>query len=164
MWIARPSPYPGCSGWTFTTLELKQWLKSSPGLCQPGHMSSVANQELLATPALSVSEVAELAGVAPSAVRFYEKHGVVGAVRTSGNQRRFDEDAPCLIKVAKVAQRVGLSVREIVEGLALLPPHPGRDDWGRVQRTLVEQAEARVADLKRQLAALESGDKLCGLT
>jgi hypothetical protein len=42
--------------------------------------------------------------------------------------------------------------------------NPGRDDWGRVQRTLVGEAEARVVDLKRQLAALESGDKLCELT
>jgi MerR family redox-sensitive transcriptional activator SoxR len=46
---------------------------------------------------LSVGEVAELAGVAPSAVRFYEKHGLVTAVRTSGNARRFGEEASCRI-------------------------------------------------------------------
>lgn len=124
-------------------------------------MTSSVNEKVVATAALSVSEVAELAGVAPSAVRFYEKHGVVAAARTAGNQRRFAEDAPCLIKVARVAQRVGLTIKEIVEILALLPPAPAIEDWGRVERALVQEAEARVADLKRQIAALASGDKLC---
>lgn len=133
------------------------------GMCQRGHMSSSAIEKCVATAALSVGEVADLAGVAPSAVRFYEKHRIVEAVRTSGNQRRFTEDAPCLIKVAKVAQRVGLSLKEIVEILELLPAAPSIEDWGRVEKALVEEAEARVTVLKRQLAALESGEKLCEL-
>lgn len=126
-------------------------------------MSSSVKEKLVVTAKLSVSEVAELAGVAPSAVRFYEKHGVVAAARTSGNQRRFTEDAPCLIKVAKVAQRVGLTIKEIAAILALLPPAPGIKDWGCVAKALVEEAEVRVEALKRQLAAMESGDKLCEL-
>lgn len=110
---------------------------------------------------LTVGDVAEESGVAPSAVRFYEKYGVVTARRTSGNQRRFDESAACRIQVAKVAKRVGLSVREIAELFASLPGDPRPEDWGVVAEQLVATAEQRVAELKEQLAALGSGDRLC---
>ncbi|HIW90995.1 MAG TPA: MerR family DNA-binding transcriptional regulator [Candidatus Corynebacterium avicola] len=110
---------------------------------------------------LTVGEVAEESGVAPSAVRFYEKYGVVTARRTSGNQRRFDDSAACRIQVAKVAKRVGLSVREISDLFASLPEEPQPEDWGVVTEQLVATAEQRVAELKEQLAALDSDTRLC---
>ncbi|GAA4602324.1 MerR family redox-sensitive transcriptional activator SoxR [Actinoplanes octamycinicus] len=112
---------------------------------------------------LTVSEVAAAAGVAPSAVRFYEQHGVIRAERTSGDQRRFDAAAACRIKVAKLAQRVGLTVREIADVLADLPDDPACADWGRIAETLIAEAEARVAALKLQLAEMNSGARLCEL-
>jgi DNA-binding transcriptional MerR regulator len=63
----------------------------------------------------AVAEVARESGVAASAVRYYEEHGLIKAERTSGNQRRFSTTAPCQIKIALVAQRVGLTLREIAE-------------------------------------------------
>ncbi|MDX2358583.1 MerR family transcriptional regulator [Dietzia sp. PP-33] len=109
----------------------------------------------------TVGDVAAKAGVAPSAVRFYDKHGVINAVRTTSNQRRFDESAPCRIQVARLAQRVGLTVREIAELFSAFPAEPEPEDWKRVADMLISQAEQRVADLKTQLDALGSGDKLC---
>lgn len=109
----------------------------------------------------TVSEVAADSGVAPSAVRFYEKHGVVNAVRTAGNQRRFDESAACRIQIAKLAQRVGLTVREIADLYTGLPADPEPEDWGRVADQLIAQAQQRVADLKTQLDSLGSDAKLC---
>lgn len=111
----------------------------------------------------TVGEVAAEAGVAASAVRFYEQHGVIHAVRTSGDQRRFDGSAACRIKVAKVAQRVGLTVREIAEVFDGFPQDPSCEDWGRVAETLVAEAEARTAALRAYLAEMSSGAKLCEL-
>lgn len=111
--------------------------------------------------ALTVSDVAAISGAAPSAVRFYEKHGVINAARTSGNQRRFDESAACRIQVAKLAQRVGLTVKEIAEMFSALPADPEPDDWARIAHRLVAEAEQRVADLKKHLGSLGSGAKLC---
>ncbi len=111
----------------------------------------------------TVGEVAAEAGVAASAVRFYEQHGVIRAERTSGDQRRFDGSAACRIKVAKVAQRVGLTVREIAEVFADFPQEPSCEDWGRVAETLVAEAEARTAALRAYLAEMSSGAKLCEL-
>jgi MerR family redox-sensitive transcriptional activator SoxR len=113
--------------------------------------------------ALTVSDVAATSGAAPSAVRFYEKHGVINAARTAGNQRRFDESAACRIQVARLAQRVGLTVREIAEMFAGLPADPEPEDWGRIAHQLVTEAERRVADLKAQLTSLGSGQRLCEL-
>ncbi|MBG0561169.1 MerR family DNA-binding transcriptional regulator [Actinoplanes aureus] len=112
---------------------------------------------------LTVGEVAAAAGVAPSAVRFYEEHGIVRAERTAGGQRRFDDGAACRIRVAKVAQRVGLTVREIAEVFADLPPDPQPQDWGEVAEHLIAEAEARTAALKAYLGDMRSGAKLCEL-
>jgi MerR family redox-sensitive transcriptional activator SoxR len=112
---------------------------------------------------LSVREVADEAGVARSAVRFYERYGLVSATRTSGNQRRFDANAPCLIRVARVAQRVGLTVREIATILESMPPSPEPADWAEVAEHLVEQAEAKITRLRTVLDELSSAQKLCEL-
>jgi MerR family redox-sensitive transcriptional activator SoxR len=110
---------------------------------------------------LTVSDVAASSGCSPSAVRFYEKHGVITAVRTPGNQRRFDESAPCRLKVAKLAQRVGLTVREIAQIFADLPPAPDPERWAPVAQVLVAEAQARVDELRERLDELGSGAKLC---
>lgn len=112
---------------------------------------------------LTVSDVATATGVAPSAVRFYEEHHVITGVRTSGNQRRFDDSAVCRIQVAKLAQRVGLTVKEIAELFTELPEDPGPEDWGAVADQLVIEAERRIADLKTHLNDLGSETKLCEL-
>jgi MerR family redox-sensitive transcriptional activator SoxR len=112
---------------------------------------------------LTVGEVAAEAEVAPSAVRFYDRHGLITAARTSGNQRRFTPTAPCLIRVAKVAQRVGLSVREIAHLFASLPEEPAPEDWDRVATALIEEAQGRVDALRDTLDDLGSGTKLCEL-
>ncbi|MDJ0362994.1 MerR family DNA-binding transcriptional regulator [Rhodococcus sp. H29-C3] len=107
----------------------------------------------------SVADVARAAGVATSAVRFYEKHGLVSARRTAGDARRFEADAACRIKVAKVAQRVGLTVREIADILAVLPRDARPQDWDFVCRTLIDEAEERIAGLRATLDALGGGAK-----
>jgi len=129
-------------------------------------MTATAETAVPATPqraVLTVRDVATESGVAPSAVRFYEKHGVITAGRTTSNQRRFDDSAACRIKVAKLAQRVGLTVREIAELFFGLPADPEAEDWGRIAAQLVTEAEQRVTDLKAQLDSLGSGAKLCDI-
>jgi MerR family redox-sensitive transcriptional activator SoxR len=112
---------------------------------------------------LSVGEVAEMAGVAPSAVRFYEKHGLIAAARTSGNARRFGEEASCRIRIARVAQRVGLTVREIGEIFDQMPADAMSEEWEEVAHTLVARAEHRIDQLRATLADIASGAPLCDL-
>lgn len=134
-------------------------LKSRPGAEQYEEMTA----QLSSSYTLTVGEVAADSGVATSAVRFYERHGIVRAERTSSDQRRFSTDAACRIRVAKVAQRVGLTVREIAEVFAALPDDPGPDDWGGVAETLIREAEERTAALRSYLSEMRTGARLCDL-
>lgn len=105
---------------------------------------------------LTVGDVAAGSGVAPSAVRFYEEHGVITADRTSSNQRRFDESAVPRIQIAKLAQQIGLTVREIAELFAGMPTAPTCADWSRVADHLVAEGQTRMANLTCHLELLTS--------
>jgi MerR family redox-sensitive transcriptional activator SoxR len=105
--------------------------------------------------------VARESGVSASAVRFYETHGLITAARTTGNQRRFDIHAACRVKVARVAQRIGLTIAEIRAMLDALPPNPSPDDWFQLQASLAEEATRRIAGLHRVLDDITSSQKLC---
>lgn len=112
---------------------------------------------------LTVGEVAAATGVAASAIRFYERQGLFVSERTAGNQRRYDARVPCLVRVARVAQRVGLSVGEIREMFATLPEDPSLEEWLAMDAMLVAEAERRVADLLGVLEDLRSDRRLCEL-
>jgi MerR family transcriptional regulator, redox-sensitive transcriptional activator SoxR len=118
---------------------------------------------LTTRPELTVGDLARASGVAPSAVRFYEKHGLVTAERTSGNQRRFYEVDACLIKIIRVAQRVGLSVAEIRELMSDLPDRREItiDDWFRLRTRLEREVRERIQALTEVLDDLTSEQKLC---
>ncbi|MCX6407124.1 MAG: MerR family DNA-binding transcriptional regulator [Propionibacteriales bacterium] len=112
---------------------------------------------------LTIGEVAAATGVAASAIRFYERQGLLTSHRTSGNQRRYDEFAPCMVRICRVAQRVGLTVQEVVALFDAMPEQPTADDWQGLTDALVAEAERRIADLRRTLDDLTSDGPLCAL-
>jgi DNA-binding transcriptional MerR regulator len=87
-------------------------------------------------PHLTVGELAERSGVARSAIRFYEKRGLIEAQRSPGNHRLFPRDALRIISVIRAAQAVGLSLDEIGAALDRLPGDraPTHADWRRISR------------------------------
>ncbi|WZH35513.1 MAG: MerR family DNA-binding transcriptional regulator [Microbacterium enclense] len=112
---------------------------------------------------LTIGEVAAISGVAASAIRFYERQELFRAERTDGNQRRYSETVPCLVRVARVAQRVGLSVREIRDLFEALSDDPPLEEWMAMDEQLVREAERRIADLHAVLDDLRSDARLCEL-
>ncbi|HJQ00379.1 MAG TPA: redox-sensitive transcriptional activator SoxR [Jatrophihabitans sp.] len=97
---------------------------------------------------LSVSEVAHRSGMAPSALRFYEREGLISAGRTSGGQRRYERNVLRRLAFIRAARNIGLSLDEIRVELGHLPEArtPTKADWGRIshdwRRRLDEQIEA----------------------
>lgn len=83
---------------------------------------------------LSVGEVSRRSGVPVSALRFYEREGLIGSVRTAANQRRFRRDVLRRIGVIKAAQHLGIPLATIRDALQLLPQGraPTEDDWARL--------------------------------
>jgi MerR family redox-sensitive transcriptional activator SoxR len=100
---------------------------------------------------LTIGEVAERTGLAPSALRFYETRGLIHSERSEGNQRRFHRDMLRRISFIKVAQNVGLSLEDIAAALATLPDRrtPTKEDWARLSRSWGPVLDEQIAVLQR---------------
>lgn len=100
---------------------------------------------------LTVGEVARRAGVAVSALHFYESKGLIASVRSSGGQRRYGRDVLRRVAVIKVAQRIGIPLASIAAALASLPEErtPTRDDWARLSSLWRCELDDRIAQLTR---------------
>ena len=100
---------------------------------------------------LSIGEVAARAGVATSALRFYEREGLIRAIRSEGGQRRYERDVLRRIAFVRAAQRVGLSLDDIRASLATLPDNrtPTSRDWERLSRRWRPLLDSRIAELER---------------
>jgi MerR family redox-sensitive transcriptional activator SoxR len=100
---------------------------------------------------LSIGEVAERTGVAVSAMRYYEREGLLSSRRTDGGQRRFHRDVLRRVAFIRVAQRVGLTLEEIRDALATLPAGrtPTKADWERLSRSWRPQLDEQIAMLQR---------------
>ena len=109
---------------------------------------------------LTVGQVAERSGVAASALRFYERQGLISSDRTAGNQRRYHGDVLCRVAMIRACQRCGLSIAEIRIALAELPEGqvPGPDDWNRLSLRLQNDLRDRIEDLNRALRTLTQQD------
>lgn len=80
---------------------------------------------------LAIGVLSARSGVSASAIRFYEDLGLVSAVRTPGNQRRYEQATLRRLAFIRAGQRVGLTLDELGEALALLPEGrtPTKADW-----------------------------------
>ena len=100
---------------------------------------------------LTIGELAERTGVAPSALRFYEAEGLIAATRSSGGQRRFAPGTLRRVAFIRVAQRVGLRLEEIRDALAQLPSArtPTKADWARLSVSWRPRLDEQIAVLER---------------
>lgn len=101
-------------------------------------------------PLLSVGEFAARAGVAVSALHYYESRGLIRALRSSGNQRRFARAELRRVAFIRVAQQLGIGLAEIGDALAALPEGrtPTKADWARLSAQWRERLDARIAALQ----------------
>lgn len=103
------------------------------------------------TETLTIGDLAARSGVAPSALRYYERLGLIRASRTGGNQRRYDRAELRRVAFIRVAQQVGVSLEEIRAALATLPDNrtPTRSDWARLSVRWRQRLDDRIALLAR---------------
>jgi MerR family redox-sensitive transcriptional activator SoxR len=108
-------------------------------------------------PKLSIGELADRAGVAPSALRYYEAEGLIDATRTEGGQRRFERETLRRVSFIRVAQQVGLTLDEIREALHSLPDKrtPTQEDWERLSLSWRPRLDAQIRMLERLRTRLD---------
>lgn len=107
-------------------------------------MGSLANH-------VTIGELARRAGVATSALRYYEQLGLISSERTAGGQRRYPRATLRRVAFIRAAQTVGLSLEEVRAALALLPDErtPSKTDWNKVSATWIRRIDERIAELER---------------
>lgn len=128
-------------------LEVEVNLKSSPS----------------SPPLLSIGQLAQRAGVATSALRFYEAEGLLAGSRSAGGHRQYPRHVLRRVAFIRAAQTVGLSLPDIKAALATLPDGrtPTKADWARLSASWAPLLDARIAALQ-DLRAKLTGCIGCG--
>jgi MerR family redox-sensitive transcriptional activator SoxR len=108
-------------------------------------------------PLLTIGELSRRTGLSVSAIRFYEARGLVTAVRSAGNQRRFARADLRRLSFALIAQQLGLSLGEIADELATLPQKraPTRQDWQRMSARIRGTLQKKIDMLERTRELLD---------
>src|ERR1700722_8310904 len=99
---------------------------------------------------LTIGELSERSGVAASALRFYEREGLIHSRRTTGNQRRYHRTTLRRIAFIRASQTVGIPLSEVGEVLDFLPKDapPTQAFWIRASHFWREALGQRIAKRK----------------
>jgi DNA-binding transcriptional MerR regulator len=106
---------------------------------------------------LSIGEVARSSGVAASALRYYERSGLIPRGDRSGGRRVYDDEILDRLALIRVAKAAGFRLSEI---RTLLLGFERRTPPGVRWRTL---AARKRAELKLRLAELERARRMLGV-
>jgi MerR family redox-sensitive transcriptional activator SoxR len=100
---------------------------------------------------LAIGDFAARSGVAQSALRYYEREGLIRSTRTTGNQRRYLRSELRRVAFIKIAQQVGVSLEEIRDALHELPENrtPTKADWARLSAHWRRRLEERITLMER---------------
>jgi MerR family transcriptional regulator, redox-sensitive transcriptional activator SoxR len=95
---------------------------------------------------LTIGELSARSGVAPSALRYYERLGLIRAGRSTGNQRRYERSELRRVAFIRIAAQVGVPLEEIKAALDGLPDArtPTKADWARLSARWQHQLDERI--------------------
>jgi MerR family redox-sensitive transcriptional activator SoxR len=98
---------------------------------------------------LTIGEVASRSGVSQSALRFYEREGLIAARRTDGNQRRYPSVTLRRVALVQAGKAAGIPLDRIRAALDTLPEgKPTKRDWERLSRSWAAELDERIATLE----------------
>jgi MerR family transcriptional regulator, redox-sensitive transcriptional activator SoxR len=108
---------------------------------------------------LTIGEVADRSGFPTSALRYYEREGLISSERNPGNQRRYEPGVLRRLAFIRAARHVGLRLEEIRDALDRLPEGrtPTKADWSRISRAWRSRLDAEI----EALVALRDGLDAC---
>jgi len=99
---------------------------------------------------LTIGELSTRSGASASALRFYERQGLISSHRTSGNQRRYERVTLRRVALVQAGKAAGVSLGRIRAALDTLPPGrtPTKRDWERLSRGWARQLDERIETLQ----------------
>ncbi|MGH3757655.1 MerR family transcriptional regulator [Actinophytocola sp.] len=102
---------------------------------------------------LSIGEVAKRSGVASSALRYYERCGLINAGAKIGGRRHFPLAVLHRLSVIKVCQHIGFSLAEISE--LLNGSLAGNGAWRRLAMSKRRDLQVQIGQMEGLLELLE---------
>jgi MerR family redox-sensitive transcriptional activator SoxR len=99
---------------------------------------------------LTIGELSARSGVSASALRFYEREGLISARRTDGNQRRYPSVTLRRVALVQAGKAAGIPLERIRAALDTLPEGrtPTKHDWERLSRSWAAEVDTRIATLQ----------------
>jgi MerR family transcriptional regulator, redox-sensitive transcriptional activator SoxR len=106
---------------------------------------------------LSIGQVARETGMAASALRYYEKAGLLPAPPRRSRQRRYDENVVGRIELIRIARAAGFTIREtrlLLSGFSANVPPAER--WRVLAARKLVEVNALIAQAQRMKSLLEN--------
>jgi MerR family redox-sensitive transcriptional activator SoxR len=99
---------------------------------------------------LTIGQLSARSGVSQSALRFYERKGLIAADRSNGNQRRYPPVALRRVALVQAGRAAGIPLERIRAALDTLPADrsPTKRDWERLSRRWRSELDERIATLE----------------
>ena len=99
---------------------------------------------------LTIGELSRRSGVSQSALRFYERKGLIEATRSDGNQRRYAPVTLRRVAFIQAGSAAGIPLAEIRAALETLPrgSSPTKRDWERLSRGWRRRLDERIETLQ----------------
>jgi MerR family redox-sensitive transcriptional activator SoxR len=103
----------------------------------------------------SIGVVAKEAGVAASTIRYYERIGLLPELGRSGGKRRYDDSVSAQLRVIRLAQQGGFSIREIKTLLHGFPSETSpAERWRALSIGKIKSLETKITHLREMKSML----------
>ncbi len=112
--------------------------------------------------AMPIGELARAAGLAPSAIRYYEKAGLLPRPGRQSGQRRYGVESAARLRIIQLARDAGFTVAEtrtFLSGSSLATPPAAR--WRALAERKLAELDAQSQRIARMRLLLESSFR-CG--
>jgi len=106
---------------------------------------------------MSIGQVAKICGLAPSAIRYYEKAGLLPKPIRVSRQRRYGTEVIGRLRLLQVAREAGFTIAEtrtFVAGFSATTPPATR--WRTLATRKLAEIEAQMTRLRSMKVLLES--------
>jgi MerR family transcriptional regulator, redox-sensitive transcriptional activator SoxR len=99
---------------------------------------------------LTIGDLSRRSGVSQSALRFYERKGLIESERNDGHQRSYAPVTLRRVAFIQAGSAAGIPLAEIGAALDTLPraKSPTKRDWERLSRGWARQLDERIATLE----------------
>ena len=99
---------------------------------------------------MTIGELSRRSGVSTSALRFYERKGLIESTRSEGNHRRYEPVTLRRVAFVQAGGAAGIPLGELRAALDSLPrgKAPTKRDWERLSRRWRRELDERIETLQ----------------